>query len=312
MSRRGTILLAVAIALAGGVGRVVAPMLRTPSLETRAMPGFSIALPDGKPARDERDYARGALFIRANFGDAVVGVAWQPSDGSAMTPAELEAMAQIFAGGVGPMPKEKATPTTVAAADGKPLGSIKLGDNMWMSMAPCGTRLIIMTTIASHGSEKLHRGVVRSLACAPDPAQEAALRNTGSALVLDLPGFVATERTPDQLQLSDGHAMILLQSVPSNIETGNLATVFGPIMKTQGMTATFEPVREGRVPFKMKMGNDTFVGWMRVFHCAPSSEAVMAIAETDAGAQSLHARMASARCRKPGEAAQAWPDSAKK
>jgi hypothetical protein len=38
----------------------------------------------------------------------------------------------------------------------------------------------------------------------------------------------------------------------------------------------------------------------------------MAIAETDAGAQTLWTRIGAARCRKPGEAAQAWPDSAKK
>jgi hypothetical protein len=78
------------------------------------------------------------------------------------------------------------------------------------------------------------------------------------------------------------------------------------------MTATFAPPKEGRIPFSMRLGSDTFFGWMRVFRCPASSEAVMAIAETNAVAEGLHARMASARCRKPGEAAQVWPDSAKK
>jgi hypothetical protein len=62
----------------------------------------------------------------------------------------------------------------------------------------------------------------------------------------------------------------------------------------------------------MTVDGATAVGWVRLFHCASRSEAVMAFAETDAAAQSLWARMGGTRCRKPGEAAQAWPDSAKK
>jgi hypothetical protein len=311
MSKRAAFVFAIVIALAGGLGRYLAPRLRTTRLETRRLPGFALALPDGKTVREDRDYVRGTLMIRGD-GDVVVGAAWNPSDGSELSPDELAAMAQIFAGGVGKMPQGKATATSVAGPDGKPLGSLQIGDDMWMTMAMCGARQVVITTIASHGSERLHRRVVSSLACTPDPAQEAAVRQVGSALVLDLPGWFATERTPERIQLSDGQAMVSLQTVPSNIEVGDIEKVFGPLMKSQGIVATFAPPRDGRVTFSMKVDGTTAVGWVRLFHCPTRSEAVIAFAETAAVAQSVHARIGNARCRTPGEAAQAWPDSAKK
>jgi hypothetical protein len=217
----------------------------------------------------------------------------------------------VFAAGVGEMPKGKAAPVSVDGPDGRPLGSIEIGEHMWMSMAICGARQIVVTTIAKHGSEKLHRRVLRTLACTPDAAKEAAVKQGGSALVLDLRGWRATEKTPERIQITDGSAIVSLQSVPRNIETSMVATVFAPAMKSQGIAATFSPPRDGRVGFTIKVEGQTAFGWARVFHCPKASEAMLAFAETDAAAQTLWTRIGNARCRNEGEAAQAWPDATK-
>ncbi len=309
MSRPASWIFGVALALVAVGVRFALPALGLARLEKRALPGFSLALPHGKVAREERDYARGTFLVAADDSDAVVGAVWSPSDGEATSPQELEATAQVLAGGIGSLPKGKAEPIDVAGPDGKPLGSIRLGDRTWVTMAMCGARQIALVTIAAHGSERLHRRVVRSFGCAPDDAQEGALRNEGSALVLDLPGWRAAGRTPDRVQITDGRAALILQNVPSNIDTPELRAALGPLMQAEGVTVTLAPPREGRVDFTMKMGADTTSGWARVIHCGARSEAIMAIAENGAAADALFGRVGNARCRRPGEPAQAWPSA---
>ena len=299
---------ALAIVLAGTVGRLISPYVRSTTLVTRQLPGFTLAVPHGRIVKDEIDYGRGMFMISVD-GKIIVGASWTPSDGEPFTPDEMKVMAQIFASGVGKMPQGTATPTKTSGPDGKPLDGLQIGDDMWLTMVPCGARQIVVTTMAAHAGEKLHRRVVASFVCAPDAAKEATVKQGGSALVLDLPGWFATERTPDRMQISDGNAMVSLQSVPANIETDVIEKVFAPIMKSQNIVANFSPPKDGRVAFTMKIDGQNAYGWARVFHCATASEAMMVFAETDAIAQSLWARVGNARCRKPGEAAQAWPDA---
>lgn len=309
MSKRGTVIFAIAIVIAGVGGRVLAPWVRGHKLAPRQLPGFTLALPHGKVARDESDYARG-MFMTVSDGD-VFGAQWAPSDGEPMSSEQLAVVAQIFAGGLGKMPKGKATQTSVDGPDGKPLGGIHIGEDMWITMALCGARSITLMTMASHGGEKLHRHMVKSLVCAPDAAKEALVKQTGSALVLDLPGWWATEKTPERIQLSDGKALVMLQFATAHIETAMLPTVMAPLLKTQGIAATFAPPRDGRVDFSMKVdGQDSF-GWGRVFHCAKSTETMIVFAESEAAARSLWTRVGNARCRRDGEAAQTWPDAPK-
>jgi hypothetical protein len=92
MSRRGSIIFGLAIVLAGSVGSLVAPYVRTAKLATRQLPGFTLAVPAGKIVRDDFDYARGTFTVKSD-GDVLVGANWSPSDGSELTPEELEVMA---------------------------------------------------------------------------------------------------------------------------------------------------------------------------------------------------------------------------
>jgi hypothetical protein len=280
--------------------------------ETRTLPGFTLALPHGKALRDTRDYARGAFIVGVEDSRATVGALWDKGNGKAMTPQDLALMAQTFAGGIGPLPKGKVTPVEVAGPDGKPLGGIQFGDDMWFSVAVCGARDIFIMTAAPHDSERLHRRVVQTFTCAPDAKQESALhRDEGSALVLDLPGWRAIAKTADRVQLSDGTAFVMLLDAPNNIETAYLPRLLGPLLQSGGLATTFAPPRDGRVDFTMREKNGTSSGWARVFHCGARSEAIMVLAKDDAAAQSLYGRIGNARCRHPGEAAQVWPDAAR-
>jgi hypothetical protein len=115
------------------------------------------------------------------------------------------------------------------------------------------------------------------------------------------------------MQISDGKAIVmLLQSVPASIGNAELGPVLVPLMKANGVEMKAEPPRDGRIGLTMKVGADSIVGWARVFHCPKASEALLAFADDNSAAQALWERVGNARCRKPDEAAQSWPDSAQK
>src|SRR5262249_28145155 len=145
-----------------------------------------------------------------------------------------------------------------------------------------------------------------------DSTQEASLRSRGSALVLNLPGWRATSTTPDRLSITDGSSALLLVKDMPNIATPTLPRVFGPLLHGQGGRITFAPPRDERVDFTMTTSSGTKIGWMRMFRCAARNELVQAFAKSEADAQSLYDRVATARCRRAGEPAQVWPDVARR
>ena len=300
-------------ALAFGLCFAAFPTLSRAKLETRAFPGFSIALPSGETIDDQTaSYAMGKLAMKGIAGSrSVLILQWEL--GGEMTPEDMKLVAQVLSSAMPDLAGEPRV-TTVAGPDGKPLQSILFdGDRgvFEVSAIVCGARHLLVATGGERAALALHERIVASFQCTPDPEREAQAAVFSFPVDLDLPGWYATSRDPEAFEITDGKtATLTLRTLPPGLNLP-LERMLAPIFQASGLTEGLEvgaKLPDGRVPYKLTIEGETTVGWAALVSCPTASGLVIAVAWDHMIGDALHDKVAAATCRAANAPAQTWPD----
>ena len=300
---------ALGVLVAFGVSYLAFPGLARASIEQREFPGFSLALPKGEVIEDSFVYANGK-YTAKNVADAggVVIVQWQL--GTPMTPEELKLVANLMGPALGKKIDGTARTTTVPGSDGKPVDTILYGGgggSFTLSMLTCGNRQVLVATGGGSSTLELQKRVIASFQCKPDPKQEATAA-VEIPLVLDLPGWYMAVREIDQIQITDGvTGNLTMRTFPRDFKV-DLADVLGPIFKAAGIDVKVGEKVGERVPLTLSEGSDSIDGWATLKPCPTGTAMVLGLADTPEQLDQLYERVRTARCLRPGEPAQQWPD----
>jgi len=288
-----------------GLAFLAVPPLSHARLTVRELPGFSIGLPSGEASEQKFfDYDVGKLMVKNVGGQGgVIAVSWE---GGVPSREDLELAAKALGpamGGTGTPaitnltgPRGTAVETVVIDSDKSP---------MRLSFLPCGTRRVMIATMAGSDTEAVHARVIPTFTCKPDPKRETITPGV-VPLIAELPGWFATERDAGQVVLSDGSGMVLLKTMPSS-PTG-VEDMVVPMFNAIGWKLAVTGHVGDRSIVTGTIEGELVHGWVRSVKCVTQAVIVVAIAVDIAGADKLAAQLDAARCARPGEAPTSWPD----
>lgn len=289
-----------------GASYLAVPTLGNARLTTHALPGFAIGLPSGEaPAQKLFDYDVGKFQVKNLAGQGgVILVSWEGGE-------PLREDLEMAATALGPSMGATGVPTltTVKGPRGTAVDTFRLeGDKspFLMSVLPCGTRRVLVATMAGSDTEAVHARVLPTFVCKPDPARET-VTNGVVPIVAELPGWYATERGPGQVVLNDGTGMVLLKTIPSSSTSGVEAMVV-PMFNAVGMKLAITGRVGDRLLVSGTSEGQAVHGWVRSVTCGTQAVVVVAIAVDLAGADVLATQLQSMRCPRHAEAPTAWPD----
>jgi hypothetical protein len=298
----------VGAALAFGLANLAFPTLAHADLTKRELPGFSLSLPSGGDVIENRsEYNVGKLGIK-NVGNSHAAAFVQWDLGGGLEKNELELVAGVMGKALGVAGKGRIA--TIPGPDGKPVDTIVFGGDptFAMGMLPCGVRQVAIALAGPAEVTELLPRVVATFSCHPDPAQEstAAVR---FPLVLELPaGWYVGSREVDQIMITDGlESGLLLRASPARMPV-DLDVLVEPMFKVMGVQGKITKREPNRVWITMNDGSDSIDGWFRLVTCPDATAMVMAVAADPATLNDLDARVTRARCLRPGEKSQEWPD----
>jgi len=277
-----------------------AEQARSLSISRRDFPGFSIELPEGKRKTNELDYTAGRIALGLHDGSGWIHLRWSFGPDLPDEPG-LHDLARNISSGM------QLNPADVhVVKDGVPSTfAFDKAQRDLITYYRCGARNVMLITNGL--GEPTHTRLGRTFDCRPDLALERA--DLPLPIQIELPNFVATERTPGMLVLDDGHTLVRLRRQPSTPLTneqmdrafpGLLASSGFEQIKTSrsGDTATYTALAEGAPR----------AGFMRYVKCSDVEVQVFVDTEPTLVADVL-ARVQSARCLKAGEAPPQWPDA---
>jgi membrane associated rhomboid family serine protease len=285
---------------------VLVPPLARVRLSTHELPGFSIDLPAGEIVEESAEYQVGKLMLKNNTGArSAVAVSWQAG---AASRAELEIIAKAVASTLGLSGTR--TFTTVPGPGGVGVETVAMDSdrtNMRASVLPCGQRFIMLATFSKFGIDDLHRRMLQTIACHPDPR----LEETGIGVVpvkVDLPGWSAIDRTGGQVTLSDGRSILILRSAIVS-PTAQLAEVVRAVFDALGAQLVVTATGPDAATLTGTLEGDHVDGWARSVRCPTGGIPLLLAAPDQDTAERIRALTASARCTAPGEAPSSWPDA---
>jgi hypothetical protein len=279
-----------------------------PELVRRELPGFSIELPSWKVAGQQLDYGHGQITVASP--PHVEIVSW--SAGSKLTPEELAMDLKALTA----LPKLGAATMADAFTDssGAHVDTFRISSDdasILMSQLPCGGRFVLVASFAAADSDKLHQQILSSFRCTPDPKLEPTLASTDVDLVVDLPGWYALSRDENQLMLSDGKSMVMLQPIPKLLGS-ELMTAVGPILERVFGGAIHAGAVDGdRVPLTGTLEGTSYVGFAKIATCPQTKIFVIALSPTDDQKLDVQKRIDAAHCLAAGQNKQVWPDAPK-
>lgn len=218
-----------------GLCALLVPGVGDLDLERQALPGFSIGLPDGEIVTKEvGEYGSGQLLIKEPGGWPVVAaVAWGRGGMDDET-EEMVVQAAARAHGAEGM--------SVVGRPVWPVGEHRTGTvqlrgevQVLLTYIECGARLVTINTTGSNGLDlaRLHRRILASFACAPDPAQELDA-TTPPPVALDLPGdWSEVEAVAGQRAWEGEHGGVLASWAPPG-PTAKVPRLLEAMFGTQG------------------------------------------------------------------------------
>jgi hypothetical protein len=309
------LLLAVCALLGGGLLTAVSVIAAVPGLVlpllVHHLPGFDIGLPPGSAHhRAGFSYARGGLEVRAHslFG-IEQRVVWEPG-----APVEAEEVDRIvestvagFRGQVRDIQKDVSV-TAPAGWSARSWGmGLNDGESLWVTHLACGGRRIVLYSSGRGGSlERLHRRVVATMRCRPDPAKEAALGDMPVVMGVP-PGWSRLKTGKDQLMISDGHFRMFAQASSGKLDDADHARLLPILFGTQLKIGE----RVGKEwPLSGAIQGAPVTGWVTTRYCAllDQSLTVLATCQGDQRQAELARQLVrGVRCRRPDERPEEWP-----
>jgi hypothetical protein len=220
-----------AFAAGMGVGFAIAPTPGHIALHDRELHGVTIGRPDGKPDADSDDPIAGKVFLTEPGGfEGAVGVQWSTGealddDGARATIAALAATQHGQAALI------EHDDFVVGDAIAHRSASIAKDDVLgWMTMFGCGSRQYVVISVGS-GADALHRRMLASVRCRPDPRDAPA----EPPIALDLPtGWQEQPGSPGQrLYAGPGGDVGLLVGAAARLDesdVGEIANAMGTAM----------------------------------------------------------------------------------
>jgi rhomboid protease GluP len=177
-------------------------------LAEHQFPGFGVSLPSG-PLDEEpgASYAMGATHARRS--GLQVMVLWA-SDKVPGKEALKLALPQFAAELGGPVGELIDVPSPLPSSQ-RQSWTVQIGTNaMWITTTICGERHVILRTISARpGVQVLHRRIVQTFTCSPEPKEEAVL----GRIPLTIDGdddwrLVTAENTDEGFQVTDGTFLV--------------------------------------------------------------------------------------------------------
>lgn len=303
MIPRNLIVAAVVAGVAGGTWTVW-KKLRTPlekkPTTVRHLPGFSIAIPDGSTEKDSNnEYSAGKLEL-AQLADtrASLHLGWQY--GEVPDGAAVLKIGQVAAKGLGAS-ADAVHP--VPGSDGRML-SLDSDGTGYMSITPCGTRVIIAVTMFA--GRIAHKHIVDSIVCTPDESKENAPPEI--PLAIDLPDYQIVEQLPGQITLESTTARVVMRRQAGNGMVDKISKNLGnDFLKAIGIDGALGPRHGDILTFTAKFDDVAQPGLFRFVTCDNATVLILAIAVDMPASNDVEQRMAAARCLTPGEVAPTWP-----
>jgi membrane associated rhomboid family serine protease len=301
---RGAGLIAAAsLALIGIVGWLPSPAERVP-LAPRELPGFTLDLPAGETMEQGTAYDTGRLMLKGPSGGAGLMVVWQ---GGATPREELKDFALAIASAlkIQGLPRLVTTP----GPDGVPVDTAVVGESgstARVAAIQCGKRSVVVFALGGFGAEALHRRVLASFRCRPDPQQESA--DPGLPVVLELPGWYAIDRSGGggTVVLSDGRSTLLLRRTV--VGTTPIEQVLEASFAGKGGRVIAAPAGPDAAVYSGTLSGAAVEGWGRYLRCPSTGVLLLFSAPDRASSEQARALAEPARCTAAGEAPTRWPD----
>lgn len=288
-----------------GAAYLAVPPLGRAGMTSHELPGFSIGLPSGEaPAQRFFEYDVGKLMVKNLGGQGgVIAVTWE---GGEPVREDLELAAKALGPAMGASgvpsittmtgPRGTAVDTVVIASDKSPLR---------MSFLPCGTRRVMVATMAGSDTEAVHARVLPTFVCKPDPKRETITKGV-VPIVAELPGWFATERDAGQVVLSDGVGMVLMKTIANSPK--GVEDMVVPMFNAAGWKLAITGHVDDRSLVSGTIEGELVHGWVKSVKCSTQAVIVVAIATDLAGADRLAKQLQGTRCVRHGETPTAWPD----
>jgi hypothetical protein len=295
----------VAAVTLGAAGVFVVRPLALLWLSPRPLPGFDVSVPGGEVTDRAVTYAVGRMTVHTALVPALVSVRWDPqvTDEQELT---LRMAEEVKAEG-GTLERSE-----LRLRDGQrvPLWHLSQGAEAWFSYLRCGGRQIQITSSAGQrGVERLHRRIVNSVRCHPDPVGEAGLDDV--PVVWNLPpGYRRAAAPTGEVQFVSDRKLVQarLWAGHTSPEEGAHAIeesgVLGPgihLGRREGKQFSFESEAPANQQF----------GWVRSLDCPTWGGSVWLIGLSRISrddAREVQQILRQARCRAAGEPRQQWPE----
>jgi hypothetical protein len=284
------------------------------ALQTRSLPGFEIDLPAGERLDRLVEYDEGRVVVNDPGGvQGQLQLTWKP--GGLSGDAEVALVNKALGAGVGAEPRALATAPSVEIAGPKARSwALYVGhETTWATEVTCGARVVRMLTISGHmGVERLHRRMARSFRCRPDASKEPLVGKETAArdvpVVFELePGWVRHPNPQRLLVLEKGPTILMAfgGTRSSNPDVGERMLTF--------VRNAFPGAKPGdRIgddwSFETTMAGKRVRGWLTMRDCPDLQQTLFIVATVAGGDGDGRELLSRARCRKPGEPPQVWPD----
>ncbi len=271
------------------------------------MPGFDIDLPSGRVTEDGADY-RDGRFTMHDIGGAKCSLQlnWEPGsllDADAIMVLNEQLGAVLAAE---PRPISLATPIAIAGPEPNNSWAFRAGSATGMAtQVVCGARRLLLRTLSKSGDvERLHRQIAASLRCRPDAAKERMIDDVPVVLGLG-PGWFRMWRTEAQLMLTNRRWFVTARPLQRSARNPDLVKALSTAGGLPGIELR-ERVGDDWL-IQMRTDGTRLTGWATLRDCPDNDRTLlfMSLADSDDVARKL---LAGARCRKPNESPQAWPD----
>jgi hypothetical protein len=281
--------------------------------QRRQLPGLSIELPvhPAITSRGEQlDYRTGAVSLGGDVGGPVVVIV-QWMAGAKLGPDELA----LLLGAAGKALHGSAESVTgLIGPDRQPVDSVLINSDgvaIWVTQLPCEGRNVLVASSAPTDARAFQQRLIASLVCTPDPAAEQRLAVTSVPLALSLPGWYATDRSDNQLQLADGASFLMLVPMPRTTST-KLAEAIAPLLEQAVKGAIKVTAGDGgRVGLAGTIDGQAVVGWARLVACPTAKIIAIELSPDQPRAEAVEQAVAAAPCLGDDQPAPTWPDPPK-